>query len=493
MVKIMKKNILFVVLLSLTIISCNDWLEVTPPDDIEESELFSTGEGYRNALNGIYKNMSSASMYAKHMTWGFLDVLGNCYVQYNFKSDCFKKYASNYKYDNQDVKSILEAIWQNSYKSIANCNNLLQNIENEDPKLFEGGKLEKGVIKGEALAVRAFIHFDLLRMFAPAPVNDDGGTYIPYCDIYPSILKERETVDSCLAKIKRDLLEAKKLVGSFDTIPEHKKWLLTTVRMEGCASCDKGYFMPDDLFYLYRAFRMHYYAISATLARVYSYAGELENAYNEAEEVCNAESAGTPLFNYSPKTSEYPKLYHGVIFALNNKKITEYFKSYCEPEETLIVDYGIFTYNPKEREDIRYKLMKRQYPSFYSPLISKKYMEMDSDGQIQDINESMIPIIRRSELSYIMGEYLYSIGKTQEAIDKLQEVRVARNVVQPLPQNVSDEESYINAIIADARREFIGEGQIFYMYKKFNIEPSWNMSDKSSFVLPIPDSENINF
>lgn len=484
----MKKNILLIALLSLTIISCNDWLEVTPPENVEESELFSTGEGYRNALNGVYKNLSSNSMYAKEMTWGFLDVLGNCYLSYKLDNNgVYQMYVSNYKYDNSKVKGIIEPIWKNSYKSIANCNNLIQNIEKEDAKLFAGGTLEKNMIKGEALALRAFIHFDLLRLFAPAPINDDGETYIPYCDIYPAILKQRESVDTCLHRIKRDLLVAKDLVGSFDTIPEHKEWFFLKTRIEGDAT---QVVLPDDLFYAYRGFRMNYYAISALLARVYSYAGELENAYNEAEKICNAECRGTLLFDFT-SSNVTPKLYDGVIFALSNKKLVETFKPYDTGDSKyLCVSPSIFY---GEKTDVRFKSMKKAENYDYSPLVSKKYIKMDEDGHVQKIHESMIPIIRRSELYYIMGEYLYSVGKTQEAIDKLQEVRIARKVVNPLPQYVYDEKSYQNALIGDAKREFIGEGQLFYMYKKYNIFPSWSMYDASSFVLPIPDSENINF
>ncbi len=53
----MRKNIiLLITLLSFSIISCNDWLDVIPSDTVEETDLFSTGDGYRNALNGVYSN-----------------------------------------------------------------------------------------------------------------------------------------------------------------------------------------------------------------------------------------------------------------------------------------------------------------------------------------------------------------------------------------------------------------------------------------------------
>ena len=55
--------------------SCNDWLTISPKDQVDEEQLFETGLGYRNAVNGIYQNKASASMYGREMTLGVLDVL----------------------------------------------------------------------------------------------------------------------------------------------------------------------------------------------------------------------------------------------------------------------------------------------------------------------------------------------------------------------------------------------------------------------------------
>lgn len=39
---------------AMTLTSCSDWLNVSPSDEIKEEYLFSTGDGFRTALNGIY-------------------------------------------------------------------------------------------------------------------------------------------------------------------------------------------------------------------------------------------------------------------------------------------------------------------------------------------------------------------------------------------------------------------------------------------------------
>ena len=74
----MKKIKIFVLstLLAMLSTSCNDWLDVNPSDQIKEEYLFETGNGYRTALNGIYRNMTSFSTYGSNLKWGAYRCLG---------------------------------------------------------------------------------------------------------------------------------------------------------------------------------------------------------------------------------------------------------------------------------------------------------------------------------------------------------------------------------------------------------------------------------
>ena len=64
----MKKLIshILIALTGMLAVSCNAWLDVTPENAIADDDLFSTGFGYRNALNGIYTNLASDELYGKH-------------------------------------------------------------------------------------------------------------------------------------------------------------------------------------------------------------------------------------------------------------------------------------------------------------------------------------------------------------------------------------------------------------------------------------------
>ena len=194
----MKNKILLLLFLPL-LFGCNGWLNVTPQSEVDEEDLFADGEGYRNSLNGVYSRISESDMYAQQLTWGFMDVLAQ---YYNFdKMNQYGAYPKAYKgdYDNSE----------GAYKSIANCNNLIQNIDKADVTKFLGREGEKNMLKGEALALRAFLHFDLLRLFAPVavelngdktgyvPVNDNN-EYLPYCETHPAMFQKRENVQGYL-------------------------------------------------------------------------------------------------------------------------------------------------------------------------------------------------------------------------------------------------------------------------------------------------------
>ena len=176
----MKKNrlyILFAIVIGSFSCSCNDWLEVDSDARVVQEDLFSTGDGFRSALNGIYRLLGEKELYAMDLTWGMASVLGHNYevsrMPYNYQL-----LEEDYEYEQS--LDIIDPIWSKGFRVIANCNNLIQETEKKDTSFFELGKVEKDLIIGEAIGVRAMMHLELLRLFAPAPILDDGKLYMPY-------------------------------------------------------------------------------------------------------------------------------------------------------------------------------------------------------------------------------------------------------------------------------------------------------------------------
>ena len=140
----MKKYILICAVLFF-LASCEEWLDVKPKTEVESTELFSTEQGYKDALTGIYTAMSSSNLYGRELTFGFLDVIGDVYYSAGNEGSTYF-YALNHQYDNSGVESLINAIWSGLYNAIATANNVLENLEQADSTMFSTDNYH--VIKG---------------------------------------------------------------------------------------------------------------------------------------------------------------------------------------------------------------------------------------------------------------------------------------------------------------------------------------------------------
>ncbi len=170
------KKIIYIFFIAAVLIttSCNDYLDVQPRSQVEDTELFETESGYKEALAGVYSSMVSTGTYAKEMTYGLMGILGQ---EWDFYYSAQYDDAVAYDYDAAFPTNYLRSIWANNYSGIANANNLLAHID-DTPKLFSTDNHD--VIKGEALALRAFLHFDLLRCFGVSFAVNPEQPSIPY-------------------------------------------------------------------------------------------------------------------------------------------------------------------------------------------------------------------------------------------------------------------------------------------------------------------------
>ena len=486
----MKKLIshILIALTGMLAVSCNAWLDVTPENAIADDDLFSTGFGYRNALNGIYTNLASDELYGKQLSWGFLSAISQ---QYNQKAGTISPMyadASELIYNTVDTEPVVTAIWEKGYKVIANLNKLIENIRPTDISLFEYGEEEKNLIYAEALSLRAMMHFDLLRLFAPAISKDDGKSYIPYVEVYPTLVPSYEGSKEILSKAIRDLKAAKELLSKCDITDEHKIWMSTGYRMLASSILSND-IASSDIFFAYRGYRMNYYAVAAILARVYYWGGEYELAYKEAKEVVEATypngNTSEPCFNFVSYSSLDTNLkdYNSIIMCFFNKTLQEDYIPYItKGNQTMFIldSDNIFASEEEKKEDKRFSL---QTGAFTSNVYSLKYdIKLGQDGS------DMIPGIRLSEMYYIMGEYFARKSEYSQAGKMLDEVRYARGILTTnLEKSIGSLEGFHIELLKDMRKEFIGEGQLFFQYKRLDKKPV----DNAIFVFDKPDNEDI--
>ena len=100
-----------------------------------------------------------------------------------------------------------------------------------------------------------------------------------------------------------------------------------------------------------------------------------------------------------------------------------------------------------------------------------------------------VPVVRLPEIYYIAAECYASQGNAQKAEDLLNVLREKRGLYTPLSdltiEQVQDE------IKKEYRKEFLGEGEIFYYYKRTGVTSIQNFNEMTDadYLLPYPDME----
>lgn len=483
-----------VICLLLSFSSCNDWFDIKPDSQISSNDLYATSKGYHMQINGLYQNLASSQLYAKELAWGFLDVLGQYYTPNNLSNDNYK-YINDLNYESDNFKNTVNSIWSSMYHVIADANNIIEFAAKESGEGFRYGESERLRIIGEARAIRAFVHLDLLRMFAPAPKADDGQKYIPYVTDSESTINMPLTVPEILGKIETDLLQAHAEIIQFDT--------LNTVASESVNNGDEMTYREFFLitwftdfsaegvaeFWQYPVFRLNSINVYALLARAYSYAGKLQEAAEIAGEIIDNNNWNWTFEDSWELEDNRKKLSKNTLFSLYNEKNADFYEPYQTVDNALYYRNisGIFS----NYEDYRYKYITQ-------PLNSQRVSGKNKKGNADIF---FIPILRLTELYYIQGEYLASIHRFNEAADILSYLKESRgdymsdfSSITVGSDNEIRYENYLKAMLEDARLEYMGEGQSWYMYKRVN-RPLYDGAKYTDFgkkyVLPIPDSENV--
>ena len=172
------KNIFLTLAVAVASSACSDWFDVSPKTAIKTDDLFKDETGFQSALTGCYANITKDKTYVKNLTSYFLEKLVQ---RYDDGSAPFAGQSEHvYDYTNANYsKGIITDIWNSMYETIANVNNLIARLDkNGQEVITTPGSWE--LMKGEALALRAFLHFDLLRMYGPVYKEEPEKECIPY-------------------------------------------------------------------------------------------------------------------------------------------------------------------------------------------------------------------------------------------------------------------------------------------------------------------------
>ena len=204
--------------------SCSDWLNYTPKDKQSEEQQFATKSGIYAAVNGIYNQMSNSSLYGKNLSYEFIDILGQRYEVNQTDETSYAKYCRalvDYDYNQEGVQSTISAIWSKAYQTIMNVNVVLKNLDAD--QAADGRHVlpesEYRMLRGEMLACRAMLHFDMLRLFGPVFSRHPEYQAIPYNESTDTKILPILTGSDVLNNyILRDIREAQELLADTDPV-----------------------------------------------------------------------------------------------------------------------------------------------------------------------------------------------------------------------------------------------------------------------------------
>lgn len=449
-------------------VSCDDFLDITPDGQVKRDPLLSTPEGIEDAMYGVYSQLRSPSLYGEELYFSALEILSQtmwCYGSTGVTA------MSEYKWDHSSVQGVMEAVWTAMYKNISNVNSVL-----DAPLVAGATEYPYTIYRGEALGLRAFMHFDLVRLFAEQYTVNPEADGIPYATEFSLNTPDFEPLAKNYEHIIADLTEAESLLA------------------------DETLYENESNFMLDRQIHFNLYAVQATLARVYLTMGNNDMAAEYALKVIGAGKQTlkekTEVVNdlagvLSVKETIFGLYYPGFYTNVNGKlqQVTSYYSldlrsDFMElyEKDAAGLDFRTMAYFSESGigDNVKYRLCKFTDIYEMNNMVSSRPAHL-----IQGVN-----LIRLPEMYYIAAEALLS-SDYDKALQLYNDVRAHRGL-DPLEV----EKTLTVELLNDERyKEMIGEGQTYFNFKRQNLTIESHDGTRiykpvdGIYSIPVPDIE----
>lgn len=439
----MKKSIhIYITALLLAIVvlpACNKKIELEPTYTLNGDVAFKTIADYEAALTGAYSRLLSVNYYGSSNGSNAFATLSDMMTDNLFESgESLGNYQnfSHWVYTADDQN--IDATWLAAYRVIQQCNLTLRNIDNLAS--VNAGAVNR--IKAQALALRAYVHFDILRYWGESNLRNSGLQGIPYVSVYdieqkPSRLSVKASYDAIIA----DMQAAKKLMLQMDVPIQSNTSTSSTARA-----------YIDDL------------TVNAMLARLYNYAGESDSAIKYSSLVISARPlasrANFPLIWQDANTSEvvwsvkFTPLNSGtgdnVYYAIGNRA------SY-RPSTNLTSLYD-------QANDVRYSsYFQLRARGTTNRLVLVKYLAKQSQLAKPD-GITDFKVFRTGEMYLIRAEAYALKGMDPQGLADLNTLRAAR--INAFVPGTETGAALMTAIFNERRKELVCENQRWFDLKR---------------------------
>ena len=453
--------------------SCEGFLDITPDGQVKRDEMLATNEGVEDALYGVYAKLRNNTLYGQEMYFSSLEIMSQtlyCYGNTGVTA------LGQYDYNNTTVKNVFAMIWNDMYNNISNVNSVLN-----APLVDGANAYPANIYKGEALALRAMMHFDLMRLFAEQITVNPNAKGIPYATEFSLKTPDFETLAENYNHVLADLQEAERLLA------------------------DEGEYENTTSFMADRQIHLNLHAVRALMARVFLTKGDKEKALEYAEKVI-AQSGRqlktkTEVINDVAGVLSKKECLFGVYFSGFYTQVSaklqqtisyssldlrgDFMEMYEKGVSGLDFRTTAYFTSVDMGGTAKYRLSK--FTDIYD-------LQNNASARPADLIQG-INMIRLPEMYYIAAECLLD-KDYPKALDYFNEVVTNRGLdalsgegEETLTQEVINTERY---------KEMIGEGQTFFNMKRLNLSiPSYDNSvtyrpEDGIYVVPIPDSEYEN-
>ncbi len=449
MKKIFKSIVVVALLMNF---SCaDDYLDTIPTDAVSASAVFTSTQNAMAALNGIHRMLllrfDSQGQAAEGAVMIMRDVLADDVVMTTQGNGW---YISITRWQNLNLETSGDTrfVWRYYYKIIGNANMILQGID-----AAVGPQSEKDEITGQALAYRAWAHFNLVQLYAER-YNAAGNNSQLGVPIVTEPITEggaRNTVEEVYTQINADLDAA---IGLLDESRNAKSHLNINVvkGIKARVAATQGKF-----------------GLAATLA-------------NEARD-------GYSLMSQSA-------LYDG----FNNTDNVEWIWGSRQVDDQQTYFASFFAYmslnfsstnirnNPKAINSSLYKMIpdtdarkglwdpNASKPALRDPFIDemtltsfskRDYMNRKFIAQGNASSVGDVPYMRAAEMILLEAESLARSGSDGQAANVLFELVSARD--DAYTKSTKTGQALIDEIMIQRRIELWGEGFRFYDLKRLNL------------------------
>lgn len=160
----MKKLTYIFALLALSLVACNKILDVNPTASVPAENAINTPTGVDRAMAGAYNALQATGLYGRYSV-----VLGDLAADNLSWTGTTLDYGQIENKPTPAENGIIDGFWSASYDGINRLNNILYYL----PGISYQDQSAKLQAEGEALFLRALLHYNLVQYFGDVPLREN--------------------------------------------------------------------------------------------------------------------------------------------------------------------------------------------------------------------------------------------------------------------------------------------------------------------------------